>query len=47
LAVELPTYQRSDLCVYNNKVIDGSTLVKNPSYNMGLFSKIWEIDYVK
>jgi ABC-type transport system substrate-binding protein len=47
LAVELPTYQRRDLCVFNKNVIDGSTLVQNPSYAMGLFDKIWEIDYVK
>jgi peptide/nickel transport system substrate-binding protein len=47
LAVELPTYQRSDLCVYNNTVIDKDTLVQNPSYTMGLFDKLWEIDYVK
>lgn len=46
LAVELPTYQRDDLCVYNNTVIDGRSLVTNPSYIMGLFDKIWEIDYV-
>jgi peptide/nickel transport system substrate-binding protein len=47
LAVELPTYQRNDLCVYNNTIIDGDTLVSNPSSNMGLFDKLWEIDYVK
>lgn len=46
LAVELPTYQRKDLCVYNNTVIKSSSLVKKPSYNMGLFDKIWEIEYV-
>lgn len=46
LAVELPTYQRMDLCVYNKKVIDAKTLVKDPGFNMGLFDKIWEINYV-
>lgn len=46
LAVELPTYQRKDLCVYNKNVIDGNSLVKEPSFNMGLFDKLWEIDYV-
>ena len=46
LAVEFPTYQRNDMCVYNKKVIDANSLVKNPSFNMGLFDKIWEIDYV-
>ena len=47
LAVELPTYQRDDLCVYNTNVIDGATLVQNASAHMGLFDKIWEIDYVR
>lgn len=46
LAVELPTYQRSDLCVYNNTVIDAKTLEKNPNCYIGLFDKLWEIDYV-
>lgn len=46
LAVELPTYQRSDLCVYNNTVIDANTLEKNPNCFIGLFDKLWEIDYV-
>lgn len=47
LAVELPTYNRSDLCVFNKNVIDASTLVKNPNHNIGLFDKLWQIDYVK
>lgn len=46
LAVELPTYQRSDLCVYNNTVIDSKTLVQSPNCYIGLFDKIWEIDYL-
>lgn len=46
LAVELPTYQRDDLCVYNNTVIDSSTLVEDANHNVGLFDLIWEIDYV-
>ncbi|MDE6597895.1 MAG: hypothetical protein K2K60_04580 [Clostridia bacterium] len=46
LAVELPTYQRMDLCVYNKNVIAANSLVKNPGFNMGLFDKIWEINYV-
>ncbi len=45
LAVELPTYQRNDMCVYNKNVIDANSLVKNPSFNMGLFDRLWEIDY--
>ncbi len=56
LAVEFPVYQRNDLCVYNKTVIDGNTLVHGkspsgeldlPNFNMGLFSKIWEINYVQ
>lgn len=46
LAVELPTYQRNDLCAYNKNVIDKDSLQKNPNFNIGLFDKIWEIDYV-
>ena len=45
LAVELPTYQRSDLFAYNTKVIDVSTLTPKDelsSYN-GPLSKIWEV----
>ena len=46
LAVEMPTYQRNDLNVYNNTKIDGDTLNPNPTSNDGLFSKVWEIGYV-
>lgn len=46
LAVQLPTYQRSDLCVYNKDRIKASSLVQNPNCYMGLFDKIWEIEYV-
>lgn len=45
LAVELPTYQRHDLGVYNNKVIKFESLNQNPSANAGLLFKIWELDY--
>ncbi|MDE6356635.1 MAG: hypothetical protein K2L67_05265 [Clostridia bacterium] len=46
LAVEFPVYQRDDLCVYNKNVIAANSLVKNPNHNLGLFGKIWEINYV-
>ncbi len=46
LAVEMPTYQRNDMTVYNNTKIDGATLNKNPTSNDGLFSKIWEVGYI-
>ncbi len=45
LAVELPTYQRNDLVVYNKKVIDASTLNSNPSANDGVYDRIWEVNY--
>lgn len=46
LYVEMPTYQRKDLCVYNKTVIDEKTLVQSPNNYIGLFDKIWEISYV-
>ena len=45
LAVELPTYQRSDLFAYNSSVIDASTLTPKEDltpYN-GPLSRIWEV----
>lgn len=45
LAVELPTYQRSDLYAYNSTIIDISTLTAPEDltpYN-GPISKIWEV----
>ena len=45
LAVELPTYQRKDLVVYNRSMIDSATLVQQPTSTMGAFSRIWEVNY--
>ena len=45
LAVELPTYQRSDLYAYNSNIIDVTTLTPAEDltpYN-GPLSKIWEV----
>ena len=45
LAVELPTYQRSDLSAYNSNIIDVTTLTPAEDltpYN-GPLSKIWEV----
>ena len=45
LAVELPTYQRSDLYAYNTNIIDASTLTPESEltpYN-GPLSRIWEV----
>ncbi len=47
LAVEFPTYQRSDMYAYNGDIIDSATLTPETevgAYN-GLFSRIWEVDY--
>lgn len=45
LCIELPTYQRNDLSVYNTDVINVNTLNQNPSFNEGVVSRIWEVDY--
>lgn len=47
LAVEFPTYQRNDLCVYNAAVLDASTmrLGKQASYNMGPIDELWKVGY--
>ena len=48
LAVELPTYQRSDLFAYNIKVIDASTLTPKADLTPfnGPLSRIWEVSFV-
>ena len=45
LAVELPTYQRNDLVVYNKDVIDVTSLNQNATANSGVVDKLWEINY--
>lgn len=47
LAVEMSTYQRRDLTVYNKNKIDTNTLNQNPTAFDGLFSKIWEVGYTR
>ena len=49
LAVELPTYQRSDLFAYNSKVIDVNSLTPKADltpYN-GPMAKLWEVSLVQ
>ena len=46
LAVELPTYQRNDLVVYNRTVIDASTLNPTPTANAGVYDRLWEVNYL-
>ncbi|MGM9969599.1 MAG: ABC transporter substrate-binding protein [Anaeroplasma sp.] len=43
LAVELPTYQRNDLYVYNTDKIDETTLNQNITSYSGLTDKLWQI----
>ncbi len=45
LAVEMPTYQRKDLAVYNKELIDINTLNTNASAFAGVLNRIWEVDY--
>ena len=45
LAIELPTYQRNDLVVYNKSIINRSTLNTSPSPTSGVFDRIWEVNY--
>ncbi|MDE7162878.1 MAG: hypothetical protein K2O44_02215 [Clostridia bacterium] len=55
LAVEFPTYQRNNLCVYNSRVIDGKTIygmeegkgLGKASYNMGPIDELWKVNFVK
>ena len=47
LCVELPTYQRQDLVVYNRSVIDTKTLNEDPSSTSGVFDRLWEVNYHK
>ena len=47
LAVELPVYQRKDLCIVNKTIIDVTTLNQKPNATMGVIDRIWLIDYVK
>ena len=49
LAVEMPTYQRKDLTVFNSSKIDRATLTPDSELgpNNSLFARIWEMDFVK
>ncbi len=46
LCVELPTYQRNDLAVYNADVIATETLNDNPTATAGVVDRLWELNYV-
>jgi len=47
LAVEFPTYQRYDLCVYNSAVLDAKTMHTNATYNMGPIGELWKVNFKK
>lgn len=47
LAIQLPIYQRQDLCVFNKNVIDENSVNKNANYINGVLNEIWKVDYVK
>ena len=47
LAIQLPIYQRKDLCVLNKTVVDEKTVNLNANYINGVLDRIWEVDYVK
>lgn len=48
MAVEFPTYQRNELCVYNSSVLDESTMrIKGASFNMGPIDELWKVGYRK
>ncbi len=43
LAVELPTYQRKNIYLYNNKFVDGDSLNHSKSSYTNPLSRIWEV----
>ncbi len=45
LAVELPTYQRNDLVVYNTDLIDEKTLNNKANYLEGVVSELWNLNF--
>ena len=59
LAVEFPTYQRNNLCVYNSRVLDINSMYTNDynkgkgkglgeaSFYMGPIDELWKVNYVK
>ena len=46
LAVELPVYQRYDMNVYNNKILDANTFKKNPTPFAGPLSEMWKVSFL-
>ena len=46
LAVELPTYQRKNLYVYRNDIIDTNTLNLAATPYSGPLARMWEVSMV-
>lgn len=47
LAIELPTYQREDLYVFNANILDSTTLNTNVEGYEGVLDRIWELNFKK
>lgn len=47
LAIQLPTYQRKDLAVYNMELLDAASLNTDASAYAGVLNKIWDVNYSK
>ena len=47
LNIELPTYQRKNLFVYANTVIDGTTLSDNITPYWGPLAELWKVSFVE
>lgn len=47
LAVELPTYQRDDMYVYNKNILDSTTLNTNVQGYEGVLDRLWELNFKK
>lgn len=45
LCVEIPTYQRKNMYVYNSSVIDGSSLWQNVTPYKGPLAEIWNVSF--
>ena len=45
LAIQLPIYQRQDLCVFNKKVINEKSVNLNADHINGVLYRIWEVNY--
>ena len=47
LNIELPTYQRKNLFIYDNTVIDGTTLSDNITPYWGPLAEIWKVSFAE